>query len=83
MKFIKIPSTAPCVMVSFLVVPVLTAAFPHISFTRDHSNATRTAQQSLNLKAGAAFLGIYPAQGQPSGINHVCLGIVNFDAEVF
>lgn len=56
MKFIKIPSTAPCVMVSFLVALVLTAAFPHISFTRDHSNATRSAQQSYDEVNGTTEL---------------------------
>ena len=35
----------------------------------------------MNLKAGAGFLGIYPAKGQPSGINHVCFGLDNFDAD--
>lgn len=35
----------------------------------------------MNLRVGAAFLGIYPATGQPSGINHVCLGLDNFDAD--
>lgn len=34
----------------------------------------------VNLRAGAGFLGIYPAQGEPN-INHVCFGIDNFDAE--
>jgi len=33
----------------------------------------------VNLRAGAGFLGIYPTQGEPN-INHVCLGIDNFDA---
>jgi len=26
-------------------------------------------------------LGIYPAQGRPTGINHVCFGLNNFDAD--
>lgn len=34
----------------------------------------------VNLRAGAGFLGIYPAQSEPN-INHVCLGIDNFDAK--
>ena len=33
----------------------------------------------VNLRAGSGFLGIYPTQGE-SNINHVCLGIDNFDA---
>jgi catechol 2,3-dioxygenase-like lactoylglutathione lyase family enzyme len=35
----------------------------------------------MNLKAGAGFLGIYPAQGQAPGINHVCFGIEKFDPD--
>jgi len=36
----------------------------------------------VNLKAGASFLGIYPAQEQqPAGINHVCFGLKTFDAD--
>jgi catechol 2,3-dioxygenase-like lactoylglutathione lyase family enzyme len=38
-------------------------------------------EPGVNLKAGAGFLGIYPAQNQQTGINHFCLGIENFDAE--
>jgi catechol 2,3-dioxygenase-like lactoylglutathione lyase family enzyme len=34
----------------------------------------------VNLQVGGSFLGIYPAQGQPN-INHVCLGLENFNAE--
>jgi catechol 2,3-dioxygenase-like lactoylglutathione lyase family enzyme len=35
-----------------------------------------------NLRAGTGFLGIYPAQpGQGGSINHVCLGVENFDAD--
>jgi len=36
----------------------------------------------VNLKAGSSFLGIYPAQGGAVGINHVCLGLEKFDADV-
>ncbi len=36
----------------------------------------------VNLSTGPSFLGIYPAQnGQRGSINHVCLGIENFNAE--
>lgn len=36
----------------------------------------------INLKAGAGFLGIYPAQqGRALGIDHVCLGIERFDPD--
>jgi hypothetical protein len=35
----------------------------------------------INLAAGNGFLGIYPAQGRPTGINHVCFGLENFDAD--
>jgi catechol 2,3-dioxygenase-like lactoylglutathione lyase family enzyme len=35
----------------------------------------------VNLKAGASFLGIYPAGSQPAGINHVCFALDNFDAD--
>ena len=38
-------------------------------------------EPGMNLKAGAGFLGIYPAQGRATGINHVCLGIEKFDAD--
>ena len=34
----------------------------------------------VNLRVGASFLGIYPARDEPS-INHVCLGLENFNAE--
>jgi catechol 2,3-dioxygenase-like lactoylglutathione lyase family enzyme len=34
----------------------------------------------VNLRVGASFLGLYPAQAQPS-INHVCLGLENFNPE--
>ena len=34
-----------------------------------------------NLKVGTGFLGIYPAQGQATGINHLCFGLDNFDAD--
>jgi catechol 2,3-dioxygenase-like lactoylglutathione lyase family enzyme len=36
----------------------------------------------INLNAGAGFLGIYPSPSTPKGsINHLCLGIENFDAD--
>jgi len=35
----------------------------------------------VNLNAGTAFLGIYPADGQRTGIDHVCFGLQNFDAD--
>lgn len=36
----------------------------------------------MNLNAGAGFVGIYPAQaGAPGSINHLCLGLENFDAD--
>jgi len=35
----------------------------------------------INLTAGSGFLGIYPAQGRPIGINHVCFGLEDFDAD--
>jgi catechol 2,3-dioxygenase-like lactoylglutathione lyase family enzyme len=36
----------------------------------------------INLNAGAGFLGIYPSPIAPKGsINHLCLGIENFDAD--
>ena len=37
----------------------------------------------VNLNAGAGFLGVYPAQAGASGgsINHLCLGLENFDAD--
>lgn len=36
----------------------------------------------MNLNAGAGFLGIYPAPaGQSGSINHLCLGLENFDAD--
>jgi catechol 2,3-dioxygenase-like lactoylglutathione lyase family enzyme len=38
----------------------------------------------VNLSTGAGFLGIYPAQGGAAkgSINHLCLGVDNFDADV-
>jgi catechol 2,3-dioxygenase-like lactoylglutathione lyase family enzyme len=36
----------------------------------------------INLKTGSGFIGVYPAQGRPTGINHVCLGLERFDADV-
>jgi catechol 2,3-dioxygenase-like lactoylglutathione lyase family enzyme len=38
--------------------------------------------QGINLRAGSGFLGIYPAESRPKGINHVCLGLEKFDADV-
>jgi catechol-2,3-dioxygenase len=36
----------------------------------------------VNLSTGAGFLGIYPApNGQKASINHLCLGVENFDAD--
>jgi catechol 2,3-dioxygenase-like lactoylglutathione lyase family enzyme len=35
----------------------------------------------INLKAGSGFLGIYPAQNRAVGINHLCFGLDNFDAD--
>jgi catechol 2,3-dioxygenase-like lactoylglutathione lyase family enzyme len=37
----------------------------------------------INLNAGAGFVGIYPAQGGATtgSINHLCLGLDNFDAD--
>lgn len=36
----------------------------------------------VNLNAGAGFVGIYPLPvGATSSINHLCLGLDNFDAE--
>ena len=39
----------------------------------------------VNLSTGAGFLGIYPlpanAQGGKGSINHLCLGVENFDAD--
>ncbi len=35
----------------------------------------------INLKPGTSFLGIYPAEGQATGINHFCLTLENFDAD--
>jgi catechol 2,3-dioxygenase-like lactoylglutathione lyase family enzyme len=35
----------------------------------------------INLNTGAGFLGIYPAQDHMIGINHVCFGLDNFDAD--
>jgi catechol 2,3-dioxygenase-like lactoylglutathione lyase family enzyme len=41
-----------------------------------------TAQDpGVNLSAGTAFFGIYPADGQRTGIDHVCFGLQNFDAD--
>jgi catechol 2,3-dioxygenase-like lactoylglutathione lyase family enzyme len=34
----------------------------------------------VNLRVGGSFLGIYPAQNQPN-MNHVCLGLENFNAD--
>jgi len=35
----------------------------------------------MNLKAGEGFLGLYPADDRPTGINHLCLGIRGFNPE--
>ena len=35
----------------------------------------------INLAAGNGFLGVYPAQGRPTGVNHVCFGLESFDAD--
>lgn len=35
----------------------------------------------INLNAGSGFLGIYPAQGRTTGINHACFGLDKFDAD--
>jgi len=35
----------------------------------------------VNLKSGSGFLGIYPAQERATGINHLCFGLDNFDAD--
>ena len=41
-----------------------------------------TSQEpGVNLRVGSGFLGIYPAQDSALGINHVCLGLENFDAD--
>ena len=36
----------------------------------------------VNLNAGTGFLGIYPAQGRRTGIDHFCFGLENFDPDV-
>src|SRR5215510_10954051 len=33
----------------------------------------------INLRAGSGFLGIYPAQGNRTGIDHLCFGIDKFE----
>ena len=40
-------------------------------------------EPGVNLNCGAGFLGIYPAQGGATtgSINHVCLGMENFNAD--
>jgi catechol 2,3-dioxygenase-like lactoylglutathione lyase family enzyme len=36
----------------------------------------------INLQAGTGFIGIYPAApSTPASINHLCLGMKNFDAD--
>jgi len=36
----------------------------------------------VNLKVGGGFLGVYPAlNADNAGINHVCFGVENFDAD--
>jgi catechol 2,3-dioxygenase-like lactoylglutathione lyase family enzyme len=40
-----------------------------------------TQDPGVNLSTGSGFLGIYPApNGQKGSINHLCLGVDNFDA---
>ncbi|HEX4050512.1 MAG TPA: VOC family protein [Steroidobacteraceae bacterium] len=39
------------------------------------------SEGGINLNAGSSFFGIYPAKGQPTGLNHVCFGLKNFDAD--
>jgi catechol 2,3-dioxygenase-like lactoylglutathione lyase family enzyme len=39
------------------------------------------SEGGVNLSAGSGFFGIYPANGHPTGINHVCFGLKNFDAD--
>jgi hypothetical protein len=48
---------------------------------QDWSNSRQ--DPGVNLNAGAGFVGIYPAQAGTSGgsINHLCLGLDNFDAD--
>ena len=36
----------------------------------------------VNLQVGSSFLGIYPAENGAPGINHLCFGLKNFDADV-
>ena len=38
-------------------------------------------EPGVNLRAGAGFLGIYPADARPPGIDHVCFGLENYDAD--
>jgi catechol 2,3-dioxygenase-like lactoylglutathione lyase family enzyme len=35
----------------------------------------------INIKAGPSFFGVYPARGQATGLNHICFGLDNFDAD--
>ncbi|HTT05446.1 MAG TPA: VOC family protein [Steroidobacteraceae bacterium] len=39
------------------------------------------SEGGVNLSAGSSFFGIYPAMGHPTGLNHVCFGLKNFDAD--
>jgi catechol 2,3-dioxygenase-like lactoylglutathione lyase family enzyme len=39
-------------------------------------------EPGINLKAGSGFIGVYPAQGRATGINHVCLGLDNFAPDI-
>jgi catechol 2,3-dioxygenase-like lactoylglutathione lyase family enzyme len=38
-------------------------------------------EPGVNLRVGSGFFGLYPAQGRPTGIDHVCFGLNNFDAD--
>jgi catechol 2,3-dioxygenase-like lactoylglutathione lyase family enzyme len=38
-------------------------------------------EPGVNLRVGSGFLGIYPAEAHPTGIDHVCFGLENYDAD--
>lgn len=38
-------------------------------------------EPGVNLRVGTGFFGIYPADGGSPGINHVCFGLKNFEAD--